>query len=48
LARVLRWGPGFTGGTEDLTALLNDIIVAEDIQLDRSERETEAQLDLQI
>ncbi|KAF6028330.1 DGKQ [Bugula neritina] len=35
LARVLRWGPGFTGGTEDLTALLNDIIVAEDIQLDR-------------
>lgn len=34
LARVLRWGPGYTGA-EDLMSLLYDIIDAEDIQLDR-------------
>ena len=34
LARVLRWGPGYTGA-EDLMSLLHDIIDAEDIQLDR-------------
>ena len=34
LARVLRWGSGYTG-TEDLMSLLHDIIEAEDIQLDR-------------
>jgi len=34
LARVLRWGPGYTGA-EDLMSLLHDIIDAEDIRLDR-------------
>ena len=34
LARVLRWGPGYTGG-EDPLNLLRDIIDAEEIRLDR-------------
>ena len=34
LARVLRWGTGYTGGEEPL-ALLKDIIEAEEIKLDR-------------
>nr|CAG4635922.1 EOG090X00MP [Eubosmina coregoni] len=34
LARVLRWGPGYTGG-EDPLNLLRDVIDAEDIRLDR-------------
>ncbi|XP_024086284.1 diacylglycerol kinase theta isoform X3 [Cimex lectularius] len=34
LARVLRWGPGFTGG-EDPINLLRDVIDAEEIRLDR-------------
>ncbi|XP_022245665.1 diacylglycerol kinase theta-like, partial [Limulus polyphemus] len=34
LARVLRWGPGYTGGEEPLT-VLKDIIDAEEIRLDR-------------
>lgn len=35
MARVLRWGPGFTG-CEDPLNLLRDVIDAEDIKLDRS------------
>nr|CAG4640613.1 EOG090X00MP [Eulimnadia texana] len=34
LARVLRWGPGYTGG-EDPMNLLRDVIEAEEIVLDR-------------
>ena len=34
MARVLRWGPGFTGG-EDPLNLLRDVIEAEEIRLDR-------------
>lgn len=34
LARVLRWGPGYTGG-EDPLNLLRDVIEAEQIRLDR-------------
>ncbi|CAL1279215.1 unnamed protein product [Larinioides sclopetarius] len=34
LARVLRWGPGYTGGEDPLT-LLKDIIEADEIRLDR-------------
>lgn len=34
LARVLRWGPGYTGG-EDPLNLLKDVIEAEEIRLDR-------------
>lgn len=34
LARVLRWGPGYTGG-EDPMNLLRDVIDAEEIRLDR-------------
>lgn len=34
LARVLRWGSGYSGA-EDLMSLLHDVIDAEDIQLDR-------------
>lgn len=34
LARVLRWGPGYTGG-EDPLNLLRDVIDAEEIKLDR-------------
>jgi len=34
LARVLRWGPGYTGG-EDAITLLRDLIDAEEIRLDR-------------
>lgn len=34
LARVLRWGPGYTGG-EDALTLLKDVIDAEEIRLDR-------------
>lgn len=34
LARVLRWGPGYTGG-EDPINLLKDVIDAEEIRLDR-------------
>ncbi|ESO02945.1 hypothetical protein HELRODRAFT_81183 [Helobdella robusta] len=34
LARVLRWGPGYTGA-EDPLSLLRDVIEAEDIKLDR-------------
>ena len=34
LARVLRWGPGYTGG-EDAMTLLKDVIEAEEIRLDR-------------
>ncbi|CAH1127087.1 unnamed protein product [Ceutorhynchus assimilis] len=34
LARVLRWGPGYTGG-EDPLNLLKDVIDAEEIRLDR-------------
>lgn len=34
LARVLRWGPGYTGGGDPLT-LLKDVIDAEEIRLDR-------------
>ncbi|XP_070395199.1 diacylglycerol kinase theta isoform X2 [Dermacentor albipictus] len=34
LARVLRWGPGYTGGEDPLT-LLKDVIDAEEIRLDR-------------
>ncbi|RXG57554.1 Diacylglycerol kinase theta [Armadillidium vulgare] len=34
LARVLRWGPGYTGG-EDPMNLLKDVIEAEEIRLDR-------------
>ena len=35
LARVLRWGSGYTGD-EDPLLLLRDVIEAEDIRLDRS------------
>ncbi len=36
LARVLRWGPGYTGKTdEDPLSLLRDVIEAEEIRLDR-------------
>ncbi|XP_021950810.1 diacylglycerol kinase theta isoform X2 [Folsomia candida] len=37
LARVLRWGPGYTGGEtrEDAQTLLKDVIDAEEIRLDR-------------
>ncbi|UYV75005.1 DGKQ, partial [Cordylochernes scorpioides] len=34
LARVLRWGPGYTG-TEDPLSLLRDVIEAEEVRLDR-------------
>lgn len=34
LARVLRWGSGYTG-TEDPLSLLRDVIDAEEIRLDR-------------
>ncbi|XP_014666531.1 PREDICTED: diacylglycerol kinase theta-like isoform X2 [Priapulus caudatus] len=34
LARVLRWGPGYTGG-EDPLNMLKDVIDAEEIRLDR-------------
>ncbi|GIY29855.1 diacylglycerol kinase theta [Caerostris darwini] len=34
LARVLRWGPGYTGGEEPLN-ILKDVIEAEEITLDR-------------
>ena len=34
LARVLRWGPGYTGDEDPLT-LLKDVIDAEEIRLDR-------------
>ena len=34
LARVLRWGPGYTGG-EDPMNILRDVIDAEEIKLDR-------------
>lgn len=34
MARVLRWGPGYTGG-EDPLNLLRDVIDAEEIRLDR-------------
>lgn len=34
LARVLRWGSGYTGG-EDPLNLLRDVIDAEEIRLDR-------------
>uniref|UniRef100_T1JKZ6 Diacylglycerol kinase n=1 Tax=Strigamia maritima TaxID=126957 RepID=T1JKZ6_STRMM len=34
LARVLRWGPGYTGG-EDPLNILKDVIEAEEIRLDR-------------
>lgn len=34
LARVLRWGSGYTGGEDSLT-LLKDVIEAEEIRLDR-------------
>ena len=34
LARVLRWGPGYTGG-EDPINVLKDVIDAEEIRLDR-------------
>ena len=34
LARVLRWGAGYTGG-EDPLNLLRDVIDAEEIKLDR-------------
>ena len=34
LARVLRWGPGYTG-TEDPLNILRDVIDAEEIRLDR-------------
>lgn len=34
LARVLRWGPGYTGG-EDPLSLLKDVIDADEIRLDR-------------
>lgn len=34
MARVLRWGPGYTGG-EDPLSLLRDVIEAEEIRLDR-------------
>nr|CAG4643704.1 EOG090X00MP [Lepidurus arcticus] len=34
LARVLRWGPGYTGGEDPMT-LLRDVIDAEEIRLDR-------------
>lgn len=34
LARVLRWGSGYTG-TEDPMSLLRDVIDAEEIRLDR-------------
>lgn len=34
LARVLRWGPGFTG-TEDPLTVLKDVIDAEEVRLDR-------------
>ncbi|ODN01016.1 Diacylglycerol kinase theta [Orchesella cincta] len=34
LARVLRWGPGYTG-EEDVMTLLKDVIDAEEIRLDR-------------
>jgi len=34
LARVLRWGSGYTGGEEPL-ALLRDVVEAEEIKLDR-------------
>lgn len=38
LARVLRWGPGYTGG-EDPLNLLRDVIDAEEIKLDRWDTE---------
>jgi len=34
LARVLRWGPGYTGA-EDPLSLLKDVTEAEEIHLDR-------------
>lgn len=34
LARVLRWGPGYTGA-EDPLSLLRDVTEAEEIKLDR-------------
>ena len=34
LARVLRWGPGYSGG-EDPNTLLRDVIDAEEVRLDR-------------
>lgn len=34
MARVLRWGPGYTGG-EDPLNLLRDVIDADEIRLDR-------------
>ena len=34
LARVLRWGPGYTGA-EDPLSILRDVIEAEEIRLDR-------------
>ncbi|QQP35856.1 Diacylglycerol kinase, partial [Caligus rogercresseyi] len=34
LARVLRWGPGYTG-TEDPLTLLRDVIDADEVRLDR-------------
>ncbi|CAK9302070.1 unnamed protein product [Gordionus sp. m RMFG-2023] len=34
LARVLNWGPGYTGG-EDAHSLLRDVIEAEEVRLDR-------------
>ena len=34
LARVLRWGPGYTGDEDPMT-LLKDVIDAEEIRLDR-------------
>ena len=34
LARVLRWGPGYTG-SEDPLSILRDVIEAEEIRLDR-------------
>ena len=37
LARVLRWGAGYTGG-EDPLNLLRDVIDAEEIKLDRCQR----------
>ena len=37
LARVLRWGPGYNGEDEPLS-LLRDVIDAEEIKLDRSDR----------
>ena len=34
MARVLRWGPGYTG-SEDPLSILRDVIEAEEIRLDR-------------